>query len=52
MYNKLVAMLHWPEIQEKARAELDALVGQDRMPEYEDKTSLRYVQAIVKETLR
>lgn len=45
-------MLHYPDVQKKAQAELDAVVGQDRMPEYEDKENLLYIQAIIKETLR
>lgn len=45
-------MLHWPEVQKKAREELDMIISQDRMPDYEDKKSLPYIQAIVKETLR
>ncbi|PPQ77934.1 hypothetical protein CVT25_015409 [Psilocybe cyanescens] len=49
---KSVAMLHWPEVQKKAREELDMIISQDRMPDYEDKKSLPYIQAIVKETLR
>ncbi|KAH9474637.1 Cytochrome P450 monooxygenase 58 [Psilocybe cubensis] len=48
----ILAMLHWPEIQKLAQAELDAVVGQDRMPDYDDRGSLQYVQALVKETLR
>ena len=36
----------------KAQKELDAVVGQDRLPEFSDRTSLPYTNAILKEVLR
>ncbi|KAJ7614009.1 cytochrome P450 [Roridomyces roridus] len=36
----------------KAQAELDAVVGPDRMPTFEDSDSLPYIRAVVNETLR
>jgi cytochrome P450 len=48
----IVAMLHFPEIVRKAQAELDRVVGHDRMPEYEDYDSLLYVRAVMNESLR
>jgi len=47
-----VAMLHNPEVLKKAQTEMDAVVGQDRMPEFEDKENLPYLNAVIKETLR
>ncbi|KAI0332177.1 cytochrome P450 [Cubamyces sp. BRFM 1775] len=47
----LAISLH-PEVQEKARAELDAVVGPHRLPGFDDRKSLVYVNAIIKETLR
>ncbi|KAF9549831.1 cytochrome P450 [Agrocybe pediades] len=47
-----LAMLHYPEVMKKAQAEIDSVVGQGRLPEFEDADSLPYVKAIVKETLR
>jgi cytochrome P450 len=41
-----------PDIQRKAQAEIDAVVGQDRLPDFSDRAKLPYVNAIVKETLR
>ena len=38
-----------PDIQGKAQRELDAVVGRDRLPTVEDKKSLPYCHAIVKE---
>ncbi|KAI0330489.1 cytochrome P450 [Cubamyces sp. BRFM 1775] len=47
-----LAMSLHPEVQEKARAELDAIVGPHRLPDFEDRDALVYVNAIVKESLR
>lgn len=41
-----------PEVMRKAQAELDAVVGRDRVPTFGDKDNLPYVQAIVKEVMR
>ncbi|EMD36534.1 hypothetical protein CERSUDRAFT_66107 [Gelatoporia subvermispora B] len=48
----IMAMVHYPEIQEKAYAELMDVVGSGRLPEFSDRKSLPYVNAIVKESLR
>ena len=42
----------YPEVQKKAQAELDAVVGHDRLPDFEDRDSLVYVSAIIMECLR
>ncbi|KAF9230273.1 cytochrome P450 [Melanogaster broomeanus] len=47
-----LAMLLFPEVQEKAQAQIDAVVGLDRVPTIEDRPSLTYVDAILRETLR
>jgi cytochrome P450 len=44
-------MLH-PEVQRKAREELDAVVGRSRLPDFSDKENLPYVFAIYKELIR
>ncbi|KAI0659943.1 cytochrome P450 [Cubamyces menziesii] len=46
------AMLLYPEVQKRAQEELDAVVGPDRLPHFDDRASLPYVTAIVKEALR
>ena len=48
----LVAMLHFPEVMRRAQEELDNVIGFDRMPDYEDRDSLPYLQAVMNETLR
>ncbi len=47
-----MAMAMFPEVQTKAQAELDAVVGPDRFPELGDRESLPYVNALCKEALR
>jgi hypothetical protein len=41
----------YPEIQAKAHAELDRVVGRDRLPTIEDEQDLPYVRAIIKVSL-
>jgi cytochrome P450 len=47
-----LAMALYPEVQKKAQAEIDAVVGPDRLPEFEDRPSLPYINAVIKELLR
>ncbi|KAH9887973.1 cytochrome P450 [Cubamyces lactineus] len=46
------AMLLHPEVQKRAQEELDVVIGPDRLPQFTDRASLPYVNAIVKEALR
>ncbi|KAI0331347.1 cytochrome P450 [Cubamyces sp. BRFM 1775] len=46
------AMLLHPSVQARAQAELDRVIGPDRLPEHADRASLPYVRALVKESLR
>ena len=48
----VLAMVLYPEVMHKARAEIDAVVGHDRPPTFEDWDNLPYIRAIVKEVLR
>lgn len=41
-----------PDVQERALAELDAVVGDKRQPEFNDVANLPYVRGCVKEVLR
>lgn len=45
-------MLLYPEVQKRAQAEIDALVGRERLPSYDDKDSLEYLHCVFLETLR
>jgi hypothetical protein len=47
-----LAMLVYPNVQAKGQAEIDRVVGRDRLPELEDAENMPYVQAIASECLR
>ena len=42
----------YPEVREKAQADLATVVGPDRLPEHSDPAELPYIEAIIKECLR
>lgn len=45
-------MANYPEVQAKAQAEIDSVVGSDRLPEFSDRPNLPYVNAILLEVWR
>ncbi|KAG1800179.1 cytochrome P450 [Suillus subaureus] len=47
-----LAMTLFPDVQKKAQAEIDAVVGSDRLPTFADRDSLPYTEVLVKEVLR
>nr|BAL05096.1 cytochrome P450 [Phanerodontia chrysosporium] len=47
-----MAMAKYPDVQKKAQAEIDRVVGRDRLPEVGDRDSLPYTWAILQETMR
>jgi cytochrome P450 len=47
-----LAMVVFPEVQCRAQAELDAVVGRERLPTFTDAPRLPYVRAVIKEVLR
>ena len=48
----MLAMVAFPEVQRRAHAELDAVVGRARLPTFADAPRLPYVRAIIKEVIR
>ncbi|KAG1846164.1 cytochrome P450 [Suillus tomentosus] len=48
----VLAMVLYPDVQKRARAEIDSVVGRDRLPTFEDRASLPYIEAVVRETFR
>jgi cytochrome P450 len=48
----ILNMVLHPEVQKKAQEEIDSIVGHDRLPDFNDRSSLRYIDYIVQETLR
>ncbi|KAJ3491620.1 hypothetical protein NLI96_g552 [Meripilus lineatus] len=47
----LVILMH-PDVQKKAQAEIDSVLGQRRLPEFGDRESLPYVECVIKESMR
>ena len=45
-------MILHPEVQQKAQLEIDKVVGRGRLPDFGDRATLPYIQAIVHEVLR
>ena len=48
----LIAMVLHPEVQAKAQADIDRVIGKDRLPDFNDRPALPYVEAVLRETLR
>ncbi|KAG1729369.1 cytochrome P450 [Suillus lakei] len=48
----LLAMVLYPEVQARARAEINQVVAHDKMPCIDDRASLPYLDAILREVLR
>ncbi|KAH9162257.1 cytochrome P450, partial [Lactarius sanguifluus] len=48
----ILAMTLYPEVQRKAQAEIDRVIGTLRLPDFSDQDALPYVQAVFKEVLR
>ncbi|KAI4106153.1 MAG: hypothetical protein LQ339_003150 [Xanthoria mediterranea] len=46
------ALLMFPEVVQKAQAEIDGVVGADRLPTFDDRKNLPYIDGIVKEAWR
>ena len=47
----LLMALH-PEVQKKAQEEIDAVVGTERLPTFDDRSNLPYIDCIMKEVHR
>ncbi|KAG1844662.1 cytochrome P450 [Suillus subalutaceus] len=47
-----LAMVLYPDVQRRAHAEIQAVVGGARLPTFEDRASLPYVESVLRETLR
>lgn len=50
--NFILCMVLFPEAQREAQEELDRVVGQNRLPTWEDEENLPYVRGLIKEVLR
>ncbi|KAF8837245.1 cytochrome P450 [Paxillus ammoniavirescens] len=47
-----LAMVENPRVWKRAQAEIDAVIGMDRLPDFGDRPSLPYVDAVLREILR
>ena len=45
-------MILFPDVARRAQAEIDAVVGQDRLPSFSDRERLPYINALVLEVMR
>ncbi|KAI0313704.1 cytochrome P450, partial [Amylostereum chailletii] len=48
----VLAMVLHPAVQRRAQAKVDAVVGRDRLPTFDDRAALPYVEAVCREVLR
>ena len=48
----VLAMAQYPEVQKRAQAYVDGITGGLRLPEFSDRNSLPYNEAILLETMR
>ncbi|KAF9074605.1 cytochrome P450 [Rhodocollybia butyracea] len=48
----VLAMVLHPEVFKQAQAEMDAVVGTNRLPVFEDRASLPYLECVIKEACR
>jgi len=48
----ILAMVLHPDVQMKGQEEIDRVLGRDRLPTFDDRLSLPYVEAIYREVLR
>ena len=47
-----LAMTLYPDVQKKAQKELDVVLGMDRLPDFADRESLPYTEALFMECFR
>jgi hypothetical protein len=52
MSSLFLALVLSPRVQKRAQAELDVVVGRDRLPTFDDRPRLPYIEAICRELLR
>jgi hypothetical protein len=52
MYSLFLALVLFPQVQRRAQAELDAVIGRDRLPTFDDRPRLPYIEAVCKELMR
>ncbi|KAI0635126.1 cytochrome P450 [Trametes polyzona] len=48
----ILALVQYSEVARKARKELDAVIGSSRLPTFEDRPALPYIEAVLSECMR
>jgi hypothetical protein len=52
MHSLFLALVLFPQVQRRAQAELDVVIGRDRLPTFDDRPHLPYIEAFCKELMR
>jgi cytochrome P450 len=52
LYSLFLALVLFPQVQRRAQTELDAVIGRDRLPTFDDRPHLPYIEALCKELMR
>jgi cytochrome P450 len=52
MVSLFLALTLYPDVQKRAQRELDSVLGRDRLPTFDDRPRLPYIDALCKEVLR
>jgi cytochrome P450 len=52
MVSLFLALTLYPDVRKQAQAELDCVLGSDRLPTFDDRQRLPYIDALCKELLR
>ena len=52
IYSLFLALLLFPQVQTRAQAELDSVIGRERLPSFDDMPRLPYIEALCKELMR
>ena len=52
MYSLFLALVLFPQVQIRAQVELDVVTGRDRLPTFDDRPRLPYIEAVCKELMR
>ena len=52
MHSLFLVLVLFPQVQRRAQAELDTVIGRDRLPTFDDRPRLPYIEALCKELMR
>jgi len=52
MHSFFMALVLYPQVQRRAQAEIDVVIGRDRLPTFDDRPRLPYIGALCKELMR